>query len=269
MLRCVSTELPKAPVDSPSDTTSRVDRRVQQLEEAIDARDDFLAVAAHELRSPLQALALRLAALERIAAGEGSDRLAAEIRAARRSADRYVRRAAVLLDVARLNAGQLAISRDTVDIRSLVEQVIEEHREDARHHGVDLRAEVWADGTGWWDPHMVDQILSNLVGNAIKYGRGAPVLLLAGIGGSEARFQVIDGGPGIAEKDRAKIFGKFERLVDTTRHSSGFGLGLWIVGSMVSALGGRVEVDSQPGRGSVFRVHLPLAAPPKGQGHTA
>ncbi len=253
-------------MDSPSDSLSRADKRIEQLEEAVAARDDFLAVAAHELRSPLQALALRLASLERRAVADASPALVEEIRRARRSADRYVRRASVLLDVARLNSGALEVSREPVEVRKLVAQVLDDLREDARHNDVALQPIVVADGTGWWDPRMAEQILSNLVGNAIKHARGAPVLVVADVVDGLARFDVIDGGPGIAEKDRAKIFGKFERLVDASRHSSGFGLGLWIAGSMVDAHGGRIEVASQPGRGSTFSVVLPLATPSKDEG---
>lgn len=233
--------------------------RMLALEEAVRARDDFLAIAAHELRSPMQSLALRLAVLERHAQDRGDPPLLEEIRRVRRGAERYVRRAAVLLDVARLNAGELRPARTAVDIRSLVEDVVEAYTEEARFQGAELRVAPLPDGVARWDPHMAEEILSNLVGNAIKYGGGSPVSVAVRVDGQDAVFEVSDGGPGIGEEDRARIFAKFERIVDGTRHSGGFGLGLWIVGSMVAAHGGRIEVESAPGHGTLFRVRLPMA----------
>jgi signal transduction histidine kinase len=106
---------------------------------------------------------------------------------------------------------------------------------------------------------MAEQILSNLVNNAIKYG-GGEVLLSASVAADMACFEVSDQGAGIDEEQRARIFQKFERLIETARHRSGYGLGLWIVGSMVKAHAGRIEVESQPGQGTRFRVWLPLRA---------
>jgi signal transduction histidine kinase len=233
--------------------------RVLALEDAVRARDDFLAIAAHELRSPLHSLALRMAVLERLASSQADTALRDEIRRARASVERYVRRAAVLLDVARLNAGELRPVRGAVDIRRLVAEVADTHRDEAEFHHVDLRTEVRGDGVGRWDPHMAEQILSNLVANAIKYGPGAPVEVVAQVDAGHARFEVRDQGPGIGDDDRARIFAKFERIVDGSRNTSGYGLGLWIVGSMVAAHGGTIEVESGDGRGTLFRVTLPLA----------
>jgi len=104
---------------------------VRELESALRARDDFLAIAAHELRTPLHSMALRLSMLERLSMGSADPRLRDEIRRTRRSADRFVGRAAILLDVARLNSGQLEPMRSSVSIRTLVEDVLEVHRDEA------------------------------------------------------------------------------------------------------------------------------------------
>ena len=242
-------------VQSPTQDSAQT---LRDLEQAIRARDDFLAIAAHELRSPLHALALRLNALERQAENQAEPALREEIAKARRSAERYVRRAVVLLDVSRLTTGMLRPAITRVDLPALVETVADQYRDEAQFHGSTLTHEVPAGGCGHWDPHMAEEILANLTGNAIKYGRGSPVHLRAAVEGDEAVLSVRDGGPGIAAEDRARIFAKFERLVEGGGHRAGYGLGLWIVGRMVEAHGGSIEVASPPGGGTEFIVRLPL-----------
>jgi signal transduction histidine kinase len=232
--------------------------RLRAAEEAIRARDDFLAIAAHELRSPLNALALRLAALERMAAGSDA-RLASELQRARRSVDRYVRRAVVLLDVNRLQADAPPLQVARVSLARVVRDVVEAHRDEAAFCGASLALQVDADCEGEWDEHMIEQIATNLVSNAIKYGNGTPVQVRAGpCGPAHACLEVADQGPGIDEAHRQRIFDKFERVVSTARDRAGFGLGLWIVGRMVAAHGGAIEVGTAPGGGALFRVVLPL-----------
>jgi signal transduction histidine kinase len=241
----------------PADPVEGLRARIDALESAVRARDDFLAIAAHELRSPLNALALRLTWLERLAARDANP-LLEEIRRTRADADRYSRRAIVLLDVARLNAGDHGVARTTVGIRRLVKDVVEAHRGEASLRGTTIEAQVTTDEAGQWDEHMVEQILSNLVHNALKYGESSPVRMRASVEGGQARFEVEDEGPGIPEAHRARIFEKFERLVDGSAPRSGYGLGLWIVRSMVEAHGGRIDVQPGRARGSLFTVSLPL-----------
>lgn len=232
--------------------------RLARAEDALRARDDFLAVAAHELRSPLHALALRMELLERMAEGT-APHLYNELKRTRRSVDRYVRRAVTLLDLSRLHAGALQPAATWVEVPDVVRSVLEDYREEAGFHGATLHADVQPDLCGWWDPHMLEQVLVNLVSNAIKYGNGTPVHVRATrVEPASALFEVSDGGPGIAEADRRRIFEKFERVV--TRDAAGFGLGLWIVARMVAAHHGTIEVTGRPEGGASFRVTLPLSA---------
>jgi two-component system OmpR family sensor kinase len=239
--------------------------RLEQAEVALRARDDFLAIAAHELRSPLHALGLRVAALQRLAERSGNAQLAHELERARRSVERYVRRAVTLLDLSRAHAGALRPQPRPVRAAEVVRSVVEDYADEAAFHGASLHADVQQeDLEGWWDPHMIEQILVNLVSNAIKYGHGTPVHVRAGRSAPGcACFEISDQGPGIAPADRQRIFEKFERAV--ARDTAGFGLGLWIVGRMVSAHGGTVEVQDRPGGGALFRVLLPLQLPAGGE----
>jgi two-component system, OmpR family, sensor kinase len=232
--------------------------RLTAAEEAVRARDDFIAIASHELRSPMTALALRLQALEMRAEREGSDTLRLEIQRTRSSVDRYVRRAVVLLDVSSINSGDVSLVRARVDVRELVRNVVEAHAQEAAFHGATLNADVEGEPVGCWNPHMLEQILSNLVNNAIKYGGGSPVRLRAAADGGVAQFEVSDGGPGIDAAQRARIFEKFERAVPSGTYRSGYGLGLWIVGRMVAAHGGSIDVETAAGCGATFVVKMPL-----------
>lgn len=241
-------------------TRDDLSARLRQAEEAVRARDDFLAIAAHELRSPLHALGLRIAALERLASQGGQPVLAQELQRTRRSVDRYVRRAVTLLDLSRLHAGVLTPVCSPVDGAEVVAAVVDAHADEARFHGATLCSDVVEGATGFWDAHMLEQILSNLVSNAIKYGNGTPVTVRMSVHGGQACFEVSDHGPGIDEAHRARIFEKFERVVSTAGDRAGFGLGLWIVGRMVAAHAGTIEVDTAPGGGALFRVRLPLQA---------
>lgn len=233
--------------------------RLAQAEEALRARDDFLAVAAHELRSPLHALALRVSMLERMAERSGQQQLFQELRRTRRSVDRYVRRAVTLLDLSRLHADVLTPSATWIEADDVVRYVLDDYRDEAQFHGATLHADVPPGLSGCWDPHMLEQILANLVSNAIKYGQGTPVHVRARrVEPASACFEVFDSGPGIPEADRRRIFEKFERIV--TRDTPGYGIGLWIVARMVAAHHGTIEVTGRPEGGALFRVTLPLCA---------
>lgn len=247
--------------DAPDDLLARL----HEAEEALRARDDFLAVAAHELRSPMHALGLRVAALERIAGQEGAPRLQQELRRMRSTVDRYVRRAVTLLDLSRLHAGALRPLRERVQVQELAQAIVDDYQEEARFHGATVSAEVEPGLAGDWDAHMLEQVLANLVSNAIKYGRGTPVRLRATrMEPDSACFEVSDEGPGIDPEHRDRLFRKFERVV-ARDNSAGFGLGLWIVGRMVAAHHGSIVVAAGPRGGALFRVILPMEAPATGR----
>ena len=110
----------------------------------------------------------------------------------------------------------------------------------------------------------MDHIVSNLISNAFKYGSGAPIEIIVEADGATARLLVRDGGPGIAPEDQARIFHRFERAAAS--HTSGFGLGLWIVRESARALGGRVKLVSAVGKGSTFTLTLPVVVVSDGRG---
>jgi signal transduction histidine kinase len=112
---------------------------------------------------------------------------------------------------------------------------------------------------GHWDRLRLEQVVSNLIANAIKYGAGRPVEVRVSRGGSYALLEVRDHGIGVAEEDHDRIFQRFERAISGA-HYGGFGLGLWISREIVLAQGGFIELESAPGKGATFTVRLPLEA---------
>ena len=254
--------------DSPLPSVQALSRRVEELTAELDearravrARDDFLAIAAHELRTPMNSLGLQLAALERLARRSAEPKLVDQLARARRILDRYVRRATLLLDVTRLNAGRMPIQPGPMDLSEVVADVVDSHADEAGFHGVTLRTEAQQPLVGYWDAQAIEEILSNLVSNALKYGGAGPVTVRDYADGAAwACLEVEDRGPGIDEVQQRRIFEKFERLVEGPEARSGFGLGLWIVGQLVDAHGGSIQIRSTPGSGSVFTVRLPRTA---------
>lgn len=234
-------------------------RLYQQAIEAIALRDDFLSVAGHELRTPLTALLLQSDLL----LGKFSECLgdAAELQAPLQRLQRNARRLAKLvdelLDVSRITAGRLELDRVEMDLAGLVEEVVLRSSEQVRRAGCPLELDLRGPVVGVWDRFRLEQVVTNLLSNALKYGGRAPIEVRLACSGPEARLSVKDHGIGIAPRDQVRIFERFERSV-SPREYGGLGLGLWIVRQIVEAHGGSVGVRSQLGSGSEFWVELPL-----------
>lgn len=223
---------------------------------AIRVRDEFLSIASHELNTPLAALNLQLYGIGRNA------ELLAPVRTrlvnAQRQVGRVTKLVAQLLDVSRITAGRLAIEREPFDLAGLVHEVVDRLEQERERAGSELRVDV-EPVLGEWDRLRLDQVLSNLLANALKYGRGRPISLRLTSDGSTATLVIRDEGIGIEREKLERVFERFERAV--SRNYGGFGLGLWISRQIIEALGGTVHVDSTLDVGSAFTVALPLAAP--------
>jgi signal transduction histidine kinase len=162
-----------------------------------------------------------------------------------------------LLDVSRMAAGRLELSRERVDLAELAREVVDGLREHAAAAGSELRLRVEGGATaGEWDRARVEQVLVNLLSNALKYGAGKPVDVTVEGAGGVARFSVADRGIGLSEVDLGRLFGRFERMAPV-RHYAGLGLGLYISRHLVEAHGGAIRVASRPGEGATFTIELP------------
>lgn len=221
---------------------------------ALQLRDDFLMVASHELRAPITNVSLQLQQLNR-QVERGAPR--AQLRVMTDAAFHEMNRLTTLIDAlldAQQAKGQLALDLGDVDLSELVLDVTNRLRTRADQAGSEIVIDV-PSIRGRWDRLRIDQVVTNLLLNALKYGRGRPVRVVAGEDGALIRLEVRDHGIGVASEDVQRIWGKFERAVPA--HYGGLGLGLFIARQIVEAHHGHVDCESVPGEGSTFRVMLP------------
>jgi signal transduction histidine kinase len=237
-------------------------RLYRQAQDAIGVRDQFLAVASHELKTPLTAILLVISGVERsLAKISGAPPvMRRKVEILSRQAHRLDQLVTSLLDVARIEAGRLHVDIEDVDLCAVVRDVVERHEQDAAQAGCVLEIVAGEPITGAWDHSRVDQVVSNLLSNAIKYGAGKPVSVVAEARGERARLSVTDRGIGIAPEDHARVFQRFERAA--ARGFSGIGLGLWITREIVTRLGGSIHLESNLGAGARFTVELPIRPAP-------
>jgi signal transduction histidine kinase len=239
---------------------SHVVERTAQLRAALSGRDEFISIASHELKTPLTSLKLQLQLLEKDARNEGLEaqgKLPERLRIVDRQAARLTVLVNRLLDISRLDVDGFELEPRDVDLVSLVRRVGVDLEAELRRHGCELTVHVGEPLHGNWDPVHLEQIVTNLVSNAAKFGAGKPIVVaLAADDDGGARLTVTDQGIGIAPADVERIFGKFERAVPAAGYG-GFGLGLFVVQQLVHAMHGTVRVASTPGEGSEFTVRLP------------
>jgi len=200
-----------------------------------------------------------VANLSRIAqrdGGGGAPRFLAKVEKIDSQAARLHRLIDDLLDVSRIAAGRLELQIETVDLAQIVSDVGVRFTDEAARTGSALNVHAPAPVVGRWDRSRLDQVVTNLVSNAIKYGDCKPIDVVVDGEDDSAVVTIRDRGLGIAAGDHERIFGRFERAA-SSRHYGGIGLGLWIVKQIIDALGGTVSVESRPGDGSTFKVVLP------------
>ena len=235
-------------------------RLYREAQAGIRVREEFLSVAGHELKTPLTALKLNLQGLERNARRSPPPTLAQVVdRLSKMSWQlaRLERLMNELLDVSRVTAGHLVLQPERIDLRDLVRDVVARAEEDLGESGSKVTFVAPDPVVGVWDPARLDQVVTNLLTNAIKYGLGRDIEIGLAAAGERVRLTVTDHGIGIPPEKQDRIFGRFERAV-SDRHYGGFGLGLWIVKQIVEASGGSIRFDSGPDRGTTFTVELPL-----------
>jgi len=239
-------------------------RLLRTAQEAVRLRDEFLAVASHELKTPLTPLSLKLQGLERMIE-PGSDphfteRLARDVETMRRQVRRLTNLINDLLDVARISGGRLKLRLEEVELPGLVREVASRFEPEVERAGGRIEVSTGEPFTGHWDRLRLEQVVTNLLSNSLKYGPGKPIHVRVEAQAGQARLTVRDEGIGVEPRLRARIFEKFERAV-SDRHYGGLGLGLYITRQIVEALGGSIEVESEPQQGATFTVLLPLRGP--------
>ncbi|MDI1445749.1 AAA family ATPase [Polyangium sp. 6x1] len=240
-------------------------RLYAKAQEAIGLRDEFLMIASHELKTPIAALQMQTQLVGRLMRRDPSASLApARIETMLQVFDRQIGRLGHLvddlLDVSRLHGGRLTLAFEPVDLASLTREVVERMAPQLATAGCRVEVETNDPVVGQWDRSRLEQVLGNLLSNAMKYGSRQPIHVSVCRRAASALLIVRDHGIGIAEKDHAKIFNRFERAAPA-QNFGGLGLGLYLVRWIVSSHGGSVRVESKPDAGATFLVELPLRPP--------
>jgi signal transduction histidine kinase len=238
--------------------------RVQTARAAAEAdvalRDEFISIASHELNTPLATLKLTFGQFSRaVTPGNPSanvETIQRSLERCERQLVRLVRLVDALLDASRIAAGAIALRVETVSLLETVRYAVQALAADAVRAGSEIQVAGDATVSGQWDPTRVEQLITNLLRNALAFGRGLPIRVTVTGDTSVARLSVIDQGIGIAREQQARIFGRFQRAV-SAQHYGGLGLGLYVVKQVVDAHGGSVHVESDPGSGAKFTVELP------------
>lgn len=237
----------------------------QEGQKAIQARDEFLSVASHELRTPLTSLKLHVDLLARGCEGRSpqaasSDRFRQSLRTINRQIGRLTRLVDDMLDVSRLSVGRFQLQKELLDVRELVGEVLDRFRPELDAAGCELRVGKLEPCFARIDPVRIEQTLANLLTNAIKYAKGAPVeaTLEPDPTSRRLRITIRDHGPGIPPEHQPRVFDRFERGSPSSE-INGLGLGLYIASQIMKEHDGNIELESRPGQGCAFHLYLPLS----------
>jgi PAS domain S-box-containing protein len=230
--------------------------RLAHAQEAVRLRDEFLSLASHELKTPLTVLQLQLEAMrEQIRDDHAA---VAKLERIDRARGRLTELVDALLDVSRIATGQFSLHLEQADAADIVAGAVDRLHETAANAGCALS--VTADhAIGTWDRSRIDQIVTNLVSNAIRHAAGSPIAVTVARDARDAVIEVRDTGPGLPEGQLARIFERFERGA-SMRHFGGLGLGLYVVRQITEAHGGTVTAENTAEGGARFTVRLPLEA---------
>lgn len=224
----------------------------EQAEKAMTAYEEIMAIVSHELRNPLNAILLGAVTIDRDAA-----RGAAVVPTIIRSAERMARLLDDLVDLSSIRAGRLTVTPTEVSTHDLAREAIEGFASSASKKGITLRLDEQGSVTLRCDPRRIAQVLSNIIGNALKFTpKGGTVVLAVTVNDLEAELTVKDTGPGIAPEDLTRVFERSWQARETA--AQGSGLGLHIAKGIVDAHAGRIWVESTVGEGAVFHVALPV-----------
>jgi two-component system, OmpR family, sensor kinase len=239
---------------------------VAELRDSVRARDDFIAIAVHELRNPMAPM-LGIAQLALTTARNAGDtcppRVTALLERMQGVAQTFIKRATQLLDVSRIETGNLRLEPAVTDLSALVNSIAQRYDAAAARGRSALHLDVENKVAGLLDRLAVEQVIENLLSNALKFGMGQPVTLRLRLEGQLARLEVQDRGIGMNLDQQKRIFERFEQVMAQHR-GGGFGIGLWVASRLVAAMDGRISVSSLPGEGATFTVRLPLFPPGSG-----
>jgi signal transduction histidine kinase len=233
-----------------------------ELQRSLNMRDEFMSMVAHELRTPLNTLFLETQ-MRALALKRGKlpvfdpNQVGAMIKRDERQIKAMIRLIDDMLDVSRMKSGTLSIRPGKVELMALLERVVSDLALQAQASGCALTLAPHAPAYGWWDEFRIEQVIVNLLTNALRYGGGQPVEVSVHEAGERVRIDVRDHGRGIVPDDIERIFEPYERGA-RNGEPKGLGLGLYISRQLAASHGGSLCVSSGPGEGATFSLDLPL-----------
>lgn len=240
--------------------------KLQELEKAIASREEFLSIATHEVKNSLTGLYGMVQLLRRQweSQAQNTNTLSPSSRQALGSliassefqTGRVVHMVGHLLDLARIRSGKLELSKETIDLGEVVQNIADRHYAQLQNAMCTLNLALERGIVGRWDRLRTEQVITNLLLNAMSHAPGSPIQLQVSRKGDVAHFVVQDDGPGIPPELQERIFQRYERA--RARKPGGLGLGLYITQQIVVEHGGRIHVESAPGKGTRFIVEMPL-----------
>jgi signal transduction histidine kinase len=241
---------------------ANLEHLLQESQKAVQIRDEFMSIASHELKTPLTSLRAQVQMLERLAkTGALKTTPAAQIQRLMSFTDQQVIRLVTLiedlLDVTRITTGRLHLNYEQVNVCSLVSEIVESHKAEILKSGSTVETHIEEPVVARCDHLRLEQVIVNLLINALKYGQGKPIKITVRRTNGSLRMVVEDHGIGISPAAQERIFDRFERAVSAT-HYGGLGLGLYITRQIILAHQGTIRVISVEGSGSTFIVELPL-----------
>jgi signal transduction histidine kinase len=241
--------------------------RIAELEALLRARDNFIASIGHEMRNPLVPIVLTVERLRDLAAAGDLERLRRNIDILGKATDAFTRRTTQLLDLSRISSGNFVLVCEDMDFSRCVSETLDRHVDIARRAGCALQPRIEPGITGRGDRASLEQLLDNLLSNALKYGAARPVTVDFSQYGGIASLKVQDHGVGVRAEEQSRIFGLFERARNPGL--PGLGIGLWIAAQIAAAMAGKIELHSEPGQGAIFTVTFPTEGPATAPGADA
>jgi signal transduction histidine kinase len=226
--------------------------------QAVQLRDTFLSVASHELKTPLTSIYLQFEILKRSTLKTDDDARTHNLFERFQSQlERLTRLIDELLDVSSIASGKMSLHPEKIELEKLVSDICANFEIEALQKGSPISLVIKQSVSGVWDVNRVEQVVMNLVSNAIKYGNKRPIEVIVSKNDNWAIVQIVDKGMGIAVEDQTRIFQRFERAINSFT-ISGLGLGLFICKEIMLRHGGDIKVVSKLGEGSTFTLRLPL-----------
>lgn len=224
------------------------------LNKAIKARDDFMSIASHELKTPLTSMKIQSQLFHR---KFGDEKLMPMMRIMGRGVDRLIHLVDDMLDISRIQLGKLSFNRENIELSEFLKETVDRFAGDFKSAGIKIRTEFNDEVICNIDPFRLEQVITNLVTNVIRYAHHAPVEIKMKVENSMAVITFQDQGPGIKKEDHDRVFVRFERL-HRANEISGMGFGLYICKEIIEGHGGTIQIKDSSEKGTCFIIRLPI-----------